>query len=234
VADGARRARHGGGATPLFSNAPECGTIWGVVPGPLMRASRAALFAVVCVGVGAALHAAAYGCHVTALGVALGLLGACALGYAGLGRERNGPTLTAGLGAAQLGLHYLLTATSAMTPGAAAMRPMPSMPDAMAMPAPGPHLSTTAMLLAHALAVAASGWWLRCGEREFFALCRAAAVVAAEPLRRLLVAATLLATGTGTPAAAPRKSPARRTPAPRRPGLPLLTTLTFRGPPVAV
>ena len=215
-----------------------------MVPGPLMRAARAALFAVVCVGVGATLHTAAYGCHVSALGIALGLLGACALGYAGLGRERNGPTLTAGLGAAQLGLHYLLTATGAMTasattagamtPGAAAMRSMPNMPDAMAMPmpVPGAHLSTTAMLLAHALAVAASGWWLRCGEREFFALCRAAAVLAAEPLRRLLVAAALLATAIGTPAAAPRKLSVRRAPAPRRPGLPLLTTLTFRGPPV--
>jgi len=198
-----------------------------------MRAARAALFAVVCVGVGATLHTAADGCHVNTLGVTLGLLGASALGYAGLGRERNGPTLTAGLGAAQLGLHYLFAATSAMTPGATAMHSMPNMPDAMTMPVPGAHLSTTAMLLAHTLAVAASGWWLRCGEREFFALCRAAAVLAAEPLRRLLVAATLLATGIGTPAPARRRFPVRRTPVPRRPGLPLLTTLTFRGPPVA-
>lgn len=232
MADGALGARHRGGATPLFSNAPGWWTIWGVVPGPLMRAARAALFAVVCVGVGAALHTAADGCHVNALGISLGLLGACALGYAGLGRERNGPTLTAGLGVAQLGLHYLLAATCAMTPAAAAMRPMPNMPDAMAMPVPGAHLSTTAMLLAHALAVAASGWWLRCGEREFFALCRAAAVLAAEPLRRLLVAAALLATAISTPASAQRKFPVRRAPVPRRPGLPLLTTLTFRGPPV--
>ena len=49
----------------------------------------------------------------SSLGIALGLLGASALGYAGLGRERNGPTLTAGLGAAQLGLHYLFTVTCA-------------------------------------------------------------------------------------------------------------------------
>lgn len=205
-----------------------------MVPGPLLRAARAALFAVVCVGVGAALHTAADGCHVHSLGIALGLLGACVLGYAGLGRERSGPTLTAGLGAAQLGLHYLFTATSAMTPGAAAMRSMPGMPDTMAMSAPGAHMSTTAMLLAHALAVAASGWWLRRGEREFFALCRAAAVLAGEPLRRLLVAAALLAAAIGTRAAVPRKPSVRRAPAPRRPGLPLLTTLTFRGPPVAV
>lgn len=205
----------------------------GVVPGPLLRATRAALFAAVCVGVGAAMHAAADGCHVGVLAIALGLLGASALGYAGLGHERNGPTLTAGLAATQLGLHYLFSVTSTMPSGAAAMRSMPNMPGAMAMPAPGAHLSTTAMLLAHALAVAASGWWLRCGEREFFALCRAAAVLAAEPLRRLLAAAALLATGSGLSAAAPRKFPVRRTPAPRRPGLPLLTILSFRGPPVA-
>jgi hypothetical protein len=205
----------------------------GVVPGPLMRAARAALFAAVCVGVGAALHAAADGCHVTLLGAVLGLLGAAALGYAGLGRERNGPALTAGLGAAQLGLHYLFTATCGVTPGAAPMRAMPNMPDAMAMPTPGAHLTTTAMLLAHAAAVVASGWWLRWGEREFFALCRAAAVVAGEPLRRLLVAAAVLATGPGATAAAPRSFPVRRRQAPRRPGPHLLTTLTFRGPPVA-
>src|SRR5438445_8944927 len=110
---GGRRSRRAprGSATPRFSNAPEWSTIWGVVPSPLMRAARAALFAVVCVGVGATLHTAADGCHVSSLGIALGLLGASALGYAGLGRERNGPTLTAGLGAAQLGLHYLFTVT---------------------------------------------------------------------------------------------------------------------------
>lgn len=208
-----------------------------MVPGPLLRAVRAALFAAVCVGVGATLHTAADGCHVSPLGLVLGLLGASALGYAGLGSERGGPALTAGLGAGQVGLHYLFAATCTYTapPDAAAMRSMPNMPATMTMtmPAGGAHLSTTAMLLAHTLAVVVCGWWMRHGEREAFALCRAAAVLAAAPLRRLLAVAAVLAAEPHAPAAAPRNFPVCRGQAPRRRGLPLLTALTFRGPPVA-
>jgi hypothetical protein len=205
----------------------------------LVRAVRAAFFAVVCVGVSAAVHSAAGGCPAEARSVAAGLLAVAVVAYAGLGRERRGPTLTLGLGAAQVGLHYLFDAMSTTRPGIspsamATMPPMPGMPDMMIMPMPGAtHPSATAMLLAHATAVLVCGWWLRRGERDFFALSRAAAILAAEPLRRLLAVAALLASALPRPTASSRKPPARRTPSLRPLASPLLSSLTFRGPPVA-
>jgi hypothetical protein len=210
----------------------------------LIRATRAALFAVVCVGVGAAMHDAADGCHVGLLGIVLGLLAVSVLAYAGLGRERHGLTITAGLGAAQLGLHYLFGVTCAIASGghavaAPAMTDMPGsmavpMPVPMPMPTPGGLRSdATAMLLAHAIAVLVSGWWLRRGERDFFSLLRAAAVLAAAPLRRLLDLAAALALTVPAPTARPRKFHRRPTSGPRPSGLPLLSSVTFRGPPAA-
>src|SRR5258708_27082566 len=91
-----------------------------VLPVPPHRAIRAALFAVICVGVAATLHGTADGCRVSWTGIALGLppiwLAACA----GLGRERSGPALTAGLGAAQVGLHYLFAHVCAVSPAVSA------------------------------------------------------------------------------------------------------------------
>jgi hypothetical protein len=211
----------------------------GVVPGPLVRAVRAALFAVVCVGVSAAVHCAAGGCAAEPRSLVLGLLVVAVLAYAGLGRERRGPTLTLGLGAAQVGLHYLFDATSTAMPGAspppmAVMPPMPGMPAAMVMPTPGAaHPSAAAMLLAHAIAVLVCGWWLRRGERDFFALSLTAAILAAEPVRRLLAVAALLVSGSPTFGASALKAAAPGTASIRRLATPLLSSLTFRGPPVA-
>jgi hypothetical protein len=228
--------------TPLFSGAPEWGTIWGVVPGPLVRAVRAALFAVVCVSVSAAVHSAAGGCPMDVGSAAVGLLAITVVAYAGLGRERRGLTLTLGLGASQVGLHYLFEAMNSagtgVSPSAMPTMPpmpgMPGMPSMMAMPTPNaPHPSATAMLLAHAIAVLVCGWWLRRGERDFFALGRTAAVLAAEPLRRLLAVAALFASALPTPAAPSRKTPARRTASIRPLASSLLSSLAFRGPPVA-
>jgi hypothetical protein len=224
---------------PLFSDTPEWGTIWGVVPGPLVRAVRAALFAVVCVGVSAGVHSAAGGCPLEVRSGAVGLPAIAVLAYLGLGRERRGPTLTVGLGAAQVGLHYLFDAMSNAGPSAApsamtAMPPMPGMSATMVMPTPGAtHPSTTAMLLAHAIAVVVCGWWLRRGERDFFALSRTAAILAAEPLHRLLAVAALLASALTTPALSSRKANACHRASHRPTASPLLSSLTFRGPPVA-
>jgi hypothetical protein len=205
-----------------------------VVPGPSIRAGRAALFAVVCVGVGAAMHGLAGGCAVHPQSIAVGLVAVAALAYAGLGRERRGPELTLGLGAAELGLHYLFGAVDAAPSAMGMNHPMPDASAAMAMPTPvAAHPDTLGMLLAHTIAVLISGWWLRCGERDFFGLCRAATALAAAPLRRLLTVAAMLASGAPAPAAGPRKRPARRNPDPRPAGLPLLTSVTFRGPPAA-
>ena len=172
--------------------------------------------------------------------IALGFVAVAVLAYAGLGRERRGLTLTLGLGAAQVGLHYVFDAMSTARPAAppstmTAMPPMPGMPAAMVMPTPGAtHPSATAMLLAHAIAVAVCGWWLRRGERDFFALSRSAAILAAEPVRRLMAAvAALLVPGPPTSAASPRKALAPWTASIRPLASPLLSSLTFRGPPVA-
>jgi hypothetical protein len=225
--------------TPPFSDAPEWGTIWGVVPGPLVRAVRAALFAVVCVSVSAAVHSVAGGCPIDVGSAAVGLLAITVVAYTGLGRERRGLTLTLGLGASQVGLHYLFDGMNTPGPGASpsampAMPPMPGMPAMMTAPTPdATHPSATAMLFAHVIAVLVCGWWLRRGERDFFALGRTAAILAAGPLRRLLAVAALLVSALPTPAAPSRKNYVRRTASIRPLASPLLSSLAFRGPPVA-
>ena len=211
-----------------------------VLPVPQHRVIRAALFAVVCVGVAALLHGVAGGCQVSWTGIGLGLPPVWLAACAGLGSERSGPTLTAGLGTAQVGLHYLfahLCAAAAAGTTAAVTTvtsmSMPGMPS-MAVSQQDAQVRTLAMFGAHALAVVICGWWLRQGERDFFALCRAVAALAAAPLRRLAEAvATLCAL---TPARdtydAPRAAFAAPSGGLRRRRTPVLTTLTFRGPPV--
>jgi hypothetical protein len=208
---------------------------------PPHRVIRAALFAVVCVGVAAILHGAAARCQVSWAGIGIGLPGIGAAAWVGLGRERSGTTLTAGLGFMQVGLHYLFENVGGAAPPAPTASPvaaaaqratsMPGMPG-MVMNQPGPSLNALAMLSAHVLAVIVCGWWLGRCERNFFALCIAVAALAAAPLYRLAdafallghlghaygrVLAHVLAAPLGT-------SKHRRTP--------LLTALSFRGPPV--
>lgn len=211
-----------------------------VLPIPPHRAIRAALFAVVCVGVAALLHGMAGGCQASWTGIGLGLppiwLAACA----GLGRERSGPTLTTGLGAAQVGLHFLFAHLCAVAASAAATAAatstvavsMPGMPN-MVMPQPtNPELRTIGMLAAHALAVVICGWWLRQGERDFFALCRAVAALVAAPLHRLTDAiAALSGLAYVERYDVPRLVHALLSDGLRRRRTPLLTSMTFRGPP---
>jgi hypothetical protein len=220
-----------------------------VLPVPSHRAIRAALFAVVCVGVAAALHGAAGGCQVTWAQIGLGLPPIWLAAWAGLGGERSGPVLTAGLGAAQIGLHYLFahlgaaTATAAAASTAAthtattavAAMSMPGMPG-MAMQQPNVQAKALAMSVAHTLAVAVCGWWLRQGERDFFALCRAVAALTAAPLRRLarvLASLGALARTVVTYDDVPRAAPAPPCDGLRRRRTPVLTAVSFRGPPVA-
>jgi hypothetical protein len=212
-----------------------------VLPVPSHRAIRAALFAVVCVGVATLLHGMAGGCQVSWTGIGLGLppiwLAACA----GLGRERSGPTLTVGLGAAQVALHYLFahlcpvaaagaTAASTTTTVALSMPGMPNMP----MPQPANQdVRTIGMFAAHALAVVICGWWLRQGERDFFALCRAVAALVAAPLHRLADAIAVLSGLARVEGYdVPRIAYALRFDGLRHRRTPLLTSVTFRGPPV--
>jgi hypothetical protein len=210
------------------------------------RAVRATLFAVVCVGVAAVLHAAADGCDPTWSQVGYGLPPVWLLACAGLGRERSGPALTAGLGAMQVGLHYLFAHVGAgmssgtMSSGAAtaftgstSSMSMPGMASFASVQAQEAHARALGMFAAHALAVVVCGWWLRQGERDFFALCRIVGALAAAPLRLLAQAVAVLCAaarlvGDGAPRVV-RPAPPRS--AFKRRRTPLFTTLSFRGPP---
>ena len=200
-----------------------------------MRAVRAALFAVICVDVSASLHGVANRGAVTWGVLALGVAALWPPAYALLGRERRAAALTAGLAACQAGLHVLFTCLGAAGPApggvpGTATAMAPDMPG-MAMPTGAAHPTAAAMLSAHALAVLICGRWLRQGERALFELCHTAALLAAAPLRRLRALAAVLAAGS------PVTPPVRRAPAgrvdfsPRRHSTPMLTAVTFRGPP---
>lgn len=207
------------------------------------RAIRAALFAVICVGVAAVLHGMADGSRPSWLDVAVGIPVVWLAAWPTLGRERSGLELTTGLGAAQVGLHYLFTylcaatnaphTTATPTPPVMAFS-MPGMPGMDMSPASS-HPSGTAMFAAHALAVLICGWWLRQGERDFFALCRVVAALFAAPLRRLAdaIAALCALACVGTQDDdVPRRAYALPNDGLRQRRTPLLTSVTFRGPPV--
>ena len=206
------------------------------------RAIRAALFAVVCVGVAAVLHSMADGCRPTWPEMAAGIPAVWLVAWPTLGRERSGLELTAGLGAAQVGLHYLFTylctltgvphAVSPSTTTAAAVS-MPGMPN-MDMSPTVSHPSGMAMFAAHVLAVLVCGWWLRQGERDFFALCLVVAALFAAPLRRLAdaIAALCALACVGGSSDVPRRSYGLPNDGLRHRRTPLLTSVTFRGPPV--
>lgn len=213
---------------------------------PPHRAIRAALFAVICVGVAAVLHGLADGSRPSWLDVVVGIPVVWLAALPTLGRERSGVELTAGLGAAQVGLHYLFTylctvtgaphATVAVTatPAPPAMAfPMPGMPG-MDMSPTASHPSGAAMFAAHAIAVLICGWWLGQGERDFFALCRVVAALFAVPLRRLTDAIAALCTlaCVSTANGVPRRVLALPNDGLRQRRTPLLTSVTFRGPPV--
>ena len=157
-----------------------------------------------------------------------------------LGRERSGLELTVGLGAAQVGLHYLFTylcaawgAPHTTAPLSAVPTSMPSMPG-MDMSQGNAHALGIAMFAAHALAVVICGWWLRQGERDFFALCRVVAALFAAPLHRLADAVTALCALARicTDNDVPRTSYGPANDGLRYRRTPLLTSVTFRGPPV--
>jgi hypothetical protein len=174
---------------------------YGVVySGTTARALRAALFALVCVGTGTALHQWADGCSPGTTGPALALPIVWLAAFGLARRERSPLFVTGALGVAQLCLHIELgwfcppSSAAAMPgmPGSSAMPGMSGMTGMAGMPGmpSGSGIATgsagsalghgmAAMVLAHLVAVAISGWWLGRGERCFFELCRAVAVLVA-------------------------------------------------------
>ena len=137
--------------------------------GTTARALRAALFALVCVGTGTGLHMVANGVSPGWVGPALALPIVWLAAYGLASKERSALVVTLAIAGAQLGLHIELGWFC---------------PSTMDMPGmPGSASSTThgmlAMILAHTIAVLVSGWWLGRGEKSFFELCRALALIAA-------------------------------------------------------
>lgn len=175
----------------------------GVYSGTTARALRALLFALVCVGTGTALHQWAGDCSPGTTGPALALPIVWLSAFGLAGRERSPLFVTGALGVAQLCLHIELgwfcppASMAAAAPGTAGtvgasvvpgMPGMPNMPAMPGMPMPGAATGSiastlghgmAAMVLAHVVAVAISGWWLGRGERCFFELCRTVAFLAA-------------------------------------------------------
>lgn len=152
--------------------------------GGTARALRAALFALVCVGTGTELHRLADGCDPSWVGPGLALPVAWLAAYGLARKERSLFTITLALGVAQLGLHVEIGWFCPKTMN------MPGIPGSSM----GSSQSMTAMILAHAVAVLVSGWWLRRGEKSFFALCRTVALLAA-PAADLLAGRLLRVAG---------------------------------------
>ena len=139
--------------------------------GTTARALRAALFALVCVGTGTGLHMVANGSDPGWVGPALALPIVWLAAFGLASKERSALTVTSAIAAAQLGLHIEL---GWFCP---ASMDMPGMPGSSG--SAGSAHGMLAMILAHTIAILVSGWWLGHGEKSFFELCRALALIAA-------------------------------------------------------
>jgi hypothetical protein len=132
-----------------------------------VRVLRAAVFAVLCVTLGAAAHRLATGAAPPVGADCWGLLGVLAVACPLCGRERSLVGIGGAMVALQVGLHVFFgigQAAQAATsmPG----MPMPSAHDAHA------HPLTVHAAVAHLLAALAASWWLRRGEAAFWSLLR--------------------------------------------------------------
>jgi hypothetical protein len=165
-----------------------------VIPGRgVLRVTRAAVFAVVCVGLAAAGHTWMSRTGLSRPALAAGFTGAFVVALAAARTEQSFASIAGGLLGGQLLLHLLFSATSPAVGSAARAVPnMPGMPGMANMPMPGMPAhgglagltgSGAAMVAAHIVAAVLTGWWLRSGERAVFTLLR---LLAREPVRRLL------------------------------------------------
>lgn len=120
--------------------------------GRSLRGTRAAVFAVACVGVSAAGHVWMSGAAIPAWALALALVVVGGAGYAVAGRQRGFAPIAGLMLAGELGLH-LLFAAAQKTGDGGAMPSMPGMPDMPGM------TSMPGMVMPHPVPAAA---WL-CG-----------------------------------------------------------------------
>ncbi|MGV9302724.1 hypothetical protein ACWDLG_05080 [Nonomuraea sp. NPDC003727] len=179
---------------------------------PLIRALRAAVFAVACVLVSAVLHVLAGGAGVRLETMA----GALTLTWAGaflLGRRQCGvEVLLAACFAAQYGMHHLFTAGA---------------PPAVSAPATHGHGTGLGMLLVHVVAAVGSAWWLARGESALATLLHlAGASVSMAWAALLLLPAVPIEFGPAV-----RVTPWRGPVPPRR--APFAVVVSRRGPPVS-
>lgn len=212
---------------PVFTVGQWCDSIDGVNTAGSARTARAALFALVCVGVGTVLHRVAGGCGPGWVGPALAAPVVWLAAYGLARRERRPAVVTLALGAGQLGLHVELGWFC--PPAASTMPGMPPGFDGMS-----PAHSTAAMLAAHTLAVLVCGWWLGLGERSFFELCRALPAIARRAADRAALSLTVGRAFRAVPIAARARkfhASAQRTARPA--GRPAPSPRALRGPPLS-
>ncbi|MGW7008601.1 hypothetical protein ACWGCW_38935 [Streptomyces sp. NPDC054933] len=151
----------------------------------VLRSLRAAVFAAVCVTLGAAGHSLA--CHQTPASWAdgVGFAVIFGLGFVLGGRERSLAGICGVMAVVQIGLHLLFDAAPVDAGLGSAGSGMPG----MAMPGmPGMHHPVMAMaahhaeggqaMAAHAVAALVASWWLRRGEAAVWSLLRQAAALA--------------------------------------------------------
>ena len=201
------------------------------------RTVRAAVFAAVCVLLGALGHILMSGSDVPAWALAAGAAGTGGVGWCLAGRERGLPLIVAVVVAAQTVLHKAFSFAQSTTEAAGSsasmdMGGMGSMHMGSMDMAHMDHLGDAAtgtspsagMLLAHLLAALLCGLWLAYGEKAAFRILRAVAGWLAAPLRLLLA----------LPDTPQRPRPhLRRRRSDREPRLLLLVhAITSRGPPV--
>ncbi|ELP66749.1 hypothetical protein ACKI1I_26195 [Streptomyces turgidiscabies] len=217
------------------------------------RALRATVFAAVCVLLAALGHVLMSGSSVDRWTLAAGAVVTGGAGWCLTGRERGLPLVVAVVVLAQGALHSVFTITQGLVPGAAG-----TATDSMNMTHTGTGTgadmgtsmnmgvgagaghsahggygtdvlsSSYSMLAAHTLAALLCGLWLAHGERAAFRIVRAVAGRLAAPLRLMLMPPATPACL--RPGLRPRRNRSDR--APRL--LPLVHTITSRGPPAGV
>ncbi|WP_406443223.1 hypothetical protein OHB00_42715 [Streptomyces sp. NBC_00631] len=157
---------------------------------PAVRSLRAAVFAAVCVLLGAAGHGLAMGDLPPLWADAAGFVVVFALGRALAGHERGLPEIGVGMLLTQAGLHFGFDAARAVTPVPAStmtMAPMrvhghamTGMADMAGMAGvrgagqqyPHLHVLTAHATVAHVVAALVASWWLRRGEAALWSLLR--------------------------------------------------------------
>mgnify|MGYP001368910861 CR=1 FL=1 len=187
-------------------------------PVPLFRASRAVVFAAVCVTLATLGHGLSSSASVPFWAMATGFGGVLAVTLALAGHERSLVTILGGLLGGQFALHSLYAAATAPP------QPADQVAGHHAGASLAGHESGLVMTFAHVAAAVVSAWWLRRGERAAWTLARRVAALAGRPLR------TLLALLAAEPAAPAPRTPVFRTVVPPATGV-LRHQVIRRGPP---